>query len=43
MKNPLDDFYKTDRATIHAKIGSIVAQNPDPDIIELNVTKSGYT
>ena len=26
IKNPLDDFYKTKRSTIHADLGSIVEQ-----------------
>lgn len=33
-KNPLDDFYKTERSTIHANSGCIVEQNKN--ITEIN-------
>jgi hypothetical protein len=34
IKNPLDDFYKTERSTIHANSGCIVEQNKN--ITEIN-------
>ena len=40
IKNPLDNFYKTKSATIHADFGSIVEKNKN--ITEINTPRGVY-